>query len=480
MPIEILHIAAECYPAAKVGGLGDVVGALPKYLNAAGSNTGVVIPKYRTKWLESHCYEEVFRGTVRLHARLVPFAIERVVGEDLGFGLYVADIPGRFDRPGIYGDTEGRGYGDEVERNLSFQMAVLHWVHAFEEKPAVLHCHDHHTGLIPFMVRNCPEFAGLKDVPTVFTIHNGMYQGAFSWRKGDLLPFYYASFRGLLDWSDAINPMASAIRCAWRVTTVSPGYLGELREHSLGLENLFRWEEAKCRGILNGIDSEVWDPAQDRFLAHRLEDGDWNGFKKSNKAVLCERFDIRPDRPLFTFIGRLVREKGADIIPEVVKNYLYSGREVCFVVLGSGDPHLADLFRRMKAHFPGFFDCSIEYNEQLSHQLYAGSDFLFMPSRVEPCGLNQLYAMRYGTVPVVRATGGLRDTVPDVSDPGGRGIRFLRFDPGDAWMALHRAAELYWNPERFRAVREGIVRADFSWEKSVAEYLALYRELTGS
>jgi starch synthase len=477
MPVEILHIAAECYPAAKVGGLGDVVGALPKYLQSSGIHTGVVMPKYRTPWLESRKYEEVYRGTVRLHAQIVPFLIERVVGEELGFGLYVANIPGKFDRPGVYSDSEGRPYRDEVARNLSFQMAVLQWVNAFEEKPAVLHCHDHHTGLIPFMVQHCPEFEGLSRIPTVFTIHNGMYQGAFSWRDEPLLPLYYASSRGLLDWSDAVNPMASAIRCAWRVTTVSPGYLQELREFSLGLEKLFQWEWAKCSGVLNGIDHEVWDPATDAFLDHRLQGGDWAAFKADNKRVLCERFNIRPDRPLFTFIGRLVREKGADIIPEVVKNYLYSGREICFVVLGSGDAHLSDVFRGMKAHFPGFFDCSIEYNERLSHQLYAGSDFLFMPSRVEPCGLNQLYAMRYGTVPVVRATGGLRDTVPDVGDPDGRGVRFLRFDPGDAWMALHRAAELYWAPSRFQAVRERIAGVDFSWEKSVAEYLALYRSL---
>lgn len=475
--MKILHIAAECFPAAKVGGLGDVVGALPKYLCKAGVETGVLIPKYQTKWLMARQYKEIFRGVVRMHHEMVPFAIEQVVDVDLGYPLYVANIPSRFARPGVYNDPDGRPYGDEIQRYIAFQQVALRWVQAWEVKPLVLHCHDHHTALIPFLVQFSPEYDSLRHIPTIFTIHNGMYQGWFGWGSGHLLPYYYAGARGFLDWNGVVNPMACAVRCAWRVTTVSPGYLGELRDSSLGLESLFRSEWKKSFGILNGIDADVWNPATDEHLAKRF-DGDVTAYKAANKAALLERFNIKPGLPLITFIGRLVNEKGADLIPDLVKQFLYSGRQMGFVVLGSGDDRLSNTFRAMKDYFPGYFDCSIEYNEGLSHLLYAGSDFLFMPSRVEPCGLNQLYSMRYGTLPIVRATGGLRDTVTDIGDPGGRGLRFMQFTVEDAWMAFYRATEMYWNNKpALEAARKHIMGLDFSWESAVNNYIDLYNDV---
>lgn len=476
--MEVLHISAECYPAAKAGGLGDVVGALPKYLNRQGASAGVIIPRYRLKWFEGKAFQPVHQGAVRIHRGYVPYSIQQYTGKELGFSLFVADIPGKFDRTGIYTDPSGHGYGDEVERSLCFQQAVLQWVASSPGKPSVLHCHDHHTGLIPFMARHCPEYQSLSHIPTVFTIHNGAYHGAYSWEKMYLLPFFEAGARGLLDWGNTINPLAAAIKCAWRVTTVSPSYLEELRENSNGMELLLQHERHKCLGILNGIDTQVWDPRADTYLSHHLQT-DVHAFKAAHKQQLAARFRVDPQLPMMTFIGRLVGEKGADLLPDLIARALKHGVPASFVVLGTGQAWIHDALRHLAFQFPGRFGLSLEYNEGLAHELYAGSDFLLMPSRVEPCGLNQMYAMRYGALPVVRAVGGLRDTVPDVGAPGGigRGIQFTHFNLDDAQMAIHRAVGLYQNQAFFHAIREKVSQVDFSWDRSAKEYQALYSEM---
>lgn len=476
--MDVLHISAECYPAAKTGGLGDVVGALPLYLGKAGAPAGVAIPKYGLKWINEHRFTPIYRGAVRLHNYYVPFQIEQEADNSLGFPLFVVNIPGKFDRPGIYADPSGQTYGDEVERYLCFQQAILQWIAQSPGKPSVIHCHDHHTGLIPFMMKHCPEYQALRHIPTIFTIHNGAYHGAFSWRNMYLLPFFDAAARGLLDWADTICPLASGVKCAWRVTTVSPSYLRELMSDSNGMEWLFYHEQHKSVGIINGIDANVWDPSSDRYISHHLA-GDMEAFKAANKRVLAQRFHVDPSLPLVAFIGRLVGEKGADLLPDAIARVVNSGMRVAFVILGTGDPRLHDSIRHLVQRYPGRVDASLEYNEGLAHQMYAGADYLIMPSRVEPCGLNQMYAMRYGTIPIVRSVGGLRDTVPDIGEPdgSGRGVRFDRFDADDVYMAVYRAAELYLYPEKIKALRQRIADIDFSWERSAGEYIEIYREL---
>lgn len=478
--MKILHISAECYPAAKAGGLGDVAGALPKYLQQAGVDTGVVIPKYGQKWIHETEWVEVFRGVIRLHNQYVPFSIEQDKNSKLGFPFFVANIPGKFDRPGIYQDPGGHGYGDDVERWLSFQQAVLIWlIHSPHVNPKILHCHDHHTALIPFMVKHCKDYKSLADRPTVLTIHNGQYHGAFSWDKMYLLPYFDAEARGLLDWKNTINPLACGIKCCWRLTTVSPGYLEELRESSLGLENLLWHEQHKSLGIINGIDAAVWDPRTDPRIVHHYDGKDIASYKWENKKVLAHRFHIDLNAPLITFIGRLVTEKGADLLPDLIGKVYHSGIRASFVVLGTGMPYLHDVFRKMKHDLFNFFDTSLEYNETLAHQLYAGSDFLLMPSRVEPCGLNQMYSCRYGTVPVVRSVGGLRNTIPDIGEPdgSGRGIRFDQFELEDAFRAVYRAVQAYHSTDYFENLRARIMEVDFSWENSVQQYIQMYQEL---
>lgn len=476
--MDIIHISAECYPAAKAGGLGDVVGALPKYLNQKEVSTAVIMPKYYTPWLLHQRYALVYTHVVQLGQHRIPFAIEKVVDDPLGFPLYVANIPGKFDRPGIYSDPGGWYYQDELERFLCFQQAALHWLCTLRPRPKLIHCHDHHTGLVPFLMQHSEDFKKLKKVPSVFTIHNAEYHGAFSWEKANLLPPYEEDAKGLLDWNHSINPLTTGIKAAWRVTTVSPNYMRELSRMGNDLGWLLQHESEKTLGILNGIDAQHWDPEADPMLFSKLDD-QMTAFKAANKMPLVQRFTLRPDLPLITFIGRLVREKGADLIPDLLNKALHSGLEFSFIVLGTGEPRLHEVLGELQYHHPGHVGVALEYNEGLAHQLYAGSDFLFMPSRVEPCGLNQMYAMRYGTVPIVRTVGGLKDTVVDVAeDPdNGRGIRFDEFNLEASHHALLRAVELYWDTGAFHTLRERIAALDFSWERSAGEYLDLYQTL---
>ncbi len=471
--LKVLHISAECYPAAKTGGLGDVVGSLPKYMNKAGVTTGAVIPKYATKWIHARAWTTVFSGSVRMgNDWWAGFTVQQESDNSLGFPLFVVDVPGLFDRAEIY------GHGDEVERLLVFQQAVIQWIQSFPEKPRVLHCHDHHAGLLPWMLKACPEYRDLSNMPVVFTIHNGNYQGGFSWKKGNFLPYYEADKRWMIDWNGIVNPMAAAVRCAWAVTTVSPSYLFELHESSLGLEPLFHSEWRKQFGILNGIDAEVWDPKTDPMISHKLEDSTGE-FKRLNKQALLENFKLDPNLPLFAYIGRMAGEKGADLLPDTIRNYIGRGGRIAFLVLGSGDGAMERSFQQLKHELPGLVDCYIGYHEGLSHLIYAGADFLVMPSRVEPCGLNQMYSMRYGTIPIVRAVGGLKDTVTDLDEPNGRGFRFQNFDVGEAANALHRAAHVWWNhPESINYIRERIMGIDFSWESAVERYFDVYRRFT--
>ena len=487
--IQVLHISAECYPAAKTGGLGDVVGSLPKYMSQAGVLSAAVIPKYALKWIHGREWITVYNGAIRSDWRTIPFSVQQEKSDALGFPFFVVDIPGLYDRPGIYNDPGGWAYADELERYLVFQQAVLQWVISFpeQERPRVLHCHDHHTGLIPFMAKHCPDFRALAETPTVFTIHNGQYQGAFSWKNHNFLPYYDAWARSYLDWNGTVNPMACAIKCAWAVTTVSESYLFELHESSLGLEPLFRLEWHKQWGIINGIDAQVWDPATDAALQFRLEEdsqksSDIQGFKQKNKRVLCEWFGLPEHLPMISFIGRMVSEKGSDLLPDAYRNYINAGGSASFLVLGTGESWTQNQFRSMAHQYPGRVNAVIDYNESLAHQIYAGSDFLIMPSRVEPCGLNQMYAMRYGTIPIVRSIGGLKDTVPDIAEPHGAGcgIRFDQPSLNDIGYAIHRGAAMWHNePGIVALLRQRIMAVDFSWENTVGKYFSVYQKIGG-
>ncbi|GAA4329982.1 glycogen synthase [Flaviaesturariibacter amylovorans] len=473
--MEIIHVSAECYPVAKAGGLGDVVGALPKYQVASGHFAKVVMPMYRTKFLYNHEWELVHEGGQFIGGRYFNYAVIKEPTNVLGFDLYLIDINGLLDREKVY------GYDDDTERFLAFQIAVCDWLSRWEHQPDVVHCHDHHTGFIPFLMQYAYAFSRLANIPTVFTIHNAQYQGQIGWDRINLLPPHDTWKWGLLDWNNAINPLASALRCAWRVTTVSPTYMNELRQSAAGLEALMNYEQGKCSGILNGIDSEVWNPETDPLLVKNYSTETVKEGKRRNKEELCSRFGLDPEKPLFVFIGRLVGEKAADILPEAIRQSIYEHNGMAsFLILGSGETAVENSLETLKYQFAGYMNTFIGYNEALSHLMYAGADFLLMPSRVEPCGLNQLYALRYGTVPMVRNTGGLHDTVRDFGDWQGYGIRFNNAEVSDIVYSVGRALGLYHaQPDLLQWMRSYMMRLDFSWDASAGAYTSLYQQLRG-
>lgn len=475
---NIIHISAECYPAAKAGGLADVVGALPKYLNNSGMNASVIMPFYRTDWLNNSEKEFIYEGSAPGNGEYFKFTVHRVKKPDIGADLYLVDIPGRTDRPGVYLDPwTGHPYWDEMERFFSFQIAALEWVSTHKKLPDLIHCHDHHTALVPFMMKRCFRFEAFQEIPSVLTIHNGEYQGKYSMENYGFLPAFNLEHLGLLDWDGALNSLAAGIKEAWRVTTVSEGYMDELLENCHGLELLLRHEKDKTLGIVNGIDSDIWNPATDTYLDHNYSKKTVTSGKKKNKKEICELFDLNSERPLISFIGRLAGEKGADLIPDLVNRCYENIPDMSFAVLGTGDPAIQLYFTELNKKLPGYFHAKLEYNEALAHKIYAGSDFIFMPSRVEPCGLNQLYAMRYGTVPVVRKTGGLADTVKDISEKNGYGFTFDEFSVEDAAEVIERSVAFYQKKELFKKNRGILMELDFSWEKSAKKYKELYSSL---
>ncbi len=467
--MEIIHVSAECYPYAKAGGLGDVVGALPKYLNKLGHIAKVVAPMYRTKFLYENEFKVVHKGGFGMANYWFNYTVIKESTNRLGFDLYLVDINNLLDREKIY------GYDDDTERFTAFQIAVVDWISKWEHKPEVIHVHDHHAGLIPFIMQNCFAYKQLASIPTVLTIHNAQYQGWMDWDKVSYLPDWDKWKWGLLDWNKNINPLAAGIRCATKVTTVSPGYLNEIKYDSNGLERLFEYEKGKCIGILNGIDEEVWNPATDSYIETEYSVKDVDDGKAANKKILCDQFKLDDEKPLIIFIGRLVAEKAADLLPQVISDSLYYiGSEMNFLILGSGDPVVENQLEKFNSEFLGFYNSQIGYNEKLAHQMYAGADFILMPSRVEPCGLNQMYAMRYGTIPIVRNTGGLKDTVKDFGEKDGFGICFNNATVGDITYSIHRAVELYKDVEKMDEIRNQIMQIDHSWENRAGQYLKLY------
>lgn len=471
--MKIYHLSAECYPVAKVGGLADVVGALPKYQCQAGLNAAVVLPYYNRPFVRQHQFDVVFVASTLLGNRRFDFEILKERDNTLGFELYLVRAPGLLDRENVY------SYPDEREQFIAYQLAFLDWINWSQQTPDIIHCHDHHSGLVPFLLYHSAIYnRRLGKVPTVFTIHNGQYHGAFGWEQAGYLPEIDMRYGGLLDWSGGINPLAAAVKCCSAFTTVSPSYLEELKVNSNGLEHLFEMEEGRGVGILNGIDTQVWDPASDPMITANYSVAKIDPGKNQNKLALCERFNLDPEKPLISFIGRLVVEKGADLLAEAFSLTLnrYAG-QMNILVLGTGDIYIQDELKLLLDIHPNDYNAYLGYDESLSHLIYAGSDFLLMPSRVEPCGLNQMYALRYGTVPIVRSTGGLKDSVIDFGEENGYGIRFNEPTVDDICVAISRAVELYQNTAHLQLLRKRMMALDFSWDQSAGQYIKLYQSL---
>ena len=468
MSMKIMHVSAECYPIAKVGGLADVVGALPKYQNEIGANSSVIMPFYNNKFTQAHEFTSIYQANLKLGNEELRFNVLKVDDSSLEFDIYFVHVGDLLYTDYVYSNND-------TNRFLAFQIAALDWILTLKEKPDYIHCHDHHTGLIPFMTQESYKYESLNKIPVITTIHNAQYQGWMGYDNLYKIPRFNIEKVGLIMWDGMINPLAAAIKCAWRVTTVSPSYMEELKFSANGLESLLSHESAKAIGILNGIDSDVWNPDTDKYIIKNYKKASVESGKKANKKWLCAQFNLDETKPLFAFIGRLVGEKGAELLPYAI-DYAVRSKDISVIVLGSGsketERQLFDLIPRHSGNYNAF----IGYDEKLSHIIYAGADFLLMPSRVEPCGLNQMYSLRYGTVPIVRRIGGLKDTVIDIGD-NGFGICHNDVSVQDMVVAISRGKDFYNHQKEFKANRKHIMSIDHSWKVSAKAYIDLYKSI---
>jgi len=491
--LRIAHIASEMTPIVKVGGLGDVVAALASEQARRGHDVVVAIPAYAggrigAQWARQNLgREDVPWGMGHEPAvfRLLSPASPPAGGGRLRV-LLVDHVGERrfFDRPGVYDDpASAEGYPDNGERFLFFARAALQGLARLDGPWDVIHAHDHQAAWAPCFVRthesDTPAFA---TAATVFTIHNLGYQGIHDPFVLGLAGFGRELFypTGPFEFWGRVNDMKVGLVFADMISTVSPRYAREIQtsgEFGFGLEGVLARRKGDVRGILNGIDVEVWDPARDRFLEHPYDRDHLEG-KWKNREALSEAcgLALKPEWPLVGMVTRLVDQKGLDLIEAAERDLLRI--EARFVVLGTGQARYQDLCRRMMEKAPERFHYRAGFDETLAHRIEAGCDLFLMPSRYEPCGLNQMYSLRYGTVPVVRATGGLADTVQDF-DPTtrqGTGFVFERYEAADMMNALRRALTVHRQPHLWADLRANGMAQDHSWTKSAEGYDELYTE----
>ncbi|WP_041793630.1 glycogen synthase GlgA [Pararhodospirillum photometricum] len=478
--MNVLFVTSEAFPLVKTGGLGDVAGALPVALRAQGIDARLLLPAYPDAMAKA-----------RLSGRSVALGNPLGVGEarllegempDSGCPLWLLDCPPMFERSGNpYMIYPGYDWPDNFRRFalLSKVAAMMGGTGGLMQwRPDVLHCHDWQTGFVPAYLKAW----GARHPPVLFTIHNLHYMGLFGTEILDLigLPHWMRGIDGV-EHHGLVSALKAGLQYAQAISTVSPTYADEIRspEGGMGLDGLLRLRGDAVSGILNGIDAGIWDPVHDPCLAAPIDAANPDPGKTANKIALQRRMGLDPDpsRPVFGLVSRMVEQKGIDLILSAIPRMVQGG--VFLAILGSGDRHFEYELNRAAAAHPGHVAIHVGYDEALSHMIQAASDFLLVPSRFEPCGLTQLYALRYGSIPVVRRTGGLADSVVHIDhDPEGTGIVFDHpFSDALEW-AIGRALALYDDKPALEAVRKRGMARDFSWNRSAKEYVRLYERLT--
>ena len=480
-PLRVLFVTSEAVPFAKTGGLADVSGALPKFVHALGCEIKLVMPYYRmvrNSGLPIQPVEQTLEVTLG----------NETLQADLYRGELTKDLPayfiGReefFDREYLYGTPKG-DYFDNAERFIFFSKAVLAFSQSMGFSPDIIHHHEWQTGLISAylnsMYQNHPFFSRTA---TVFTIHNLAYQGLFRAEKLSLtgLPMEMYNPEGIEFWG-RINFMKAGIVYADVINTVSRKYSEEIQtpEYGDGLEGILRKRSRDLYGILNGVDYQQWDPSHDPHLAAHYNLEDLSG-KQVCKRDLLKEFGLPPSLenvPVLGVISRLADQKGFDLLAEIIED-LFS-LDIGFVLLGTGEQKYHDLFTQIGRKYPRKAGIRIAYDDRLAHKIEAGADIFLMPSKYEPCGLNQIYSLKYGTIPVVRATGGLEDTIVpyDPASGKGNGFKFLHYDAREFFRQIKEALHTYHRPDHWKQLVRNAMTADFSWQRSAESYVDLYRK----
>ena len=487
--MRVLQVASEATPFAKTGGLADVMGGLPRALAHLGCDVTLVLPAYREVFAKGLPLEETgLAFDVPVGTRLLPARILRCRLPESPVEVLLVANDDCFDRPELYGGADD--YGDNAERFIFFSRAVLEAAIRQERPFDIVHCHDWQTGLVPaYRSLLYHQAAAVQRARTVMTIHNMAYQGLF-WHWDMLLTgldWKYFNWQQM-EFYGQLNLLKTGIVFADRITTVSPTYAREIQQSpgGCGLEGVLAARSDVLTGIVNGIDTETWNPQTDRHIPRPYSAADFADGKYAARVALAARLGhAAPDpRPLVAFVGRLVDQKGIDLVVELLGR-LGGGGRARFVVLGTGMPAIEDALRRAATSFPGTIDVMIGFDEGLAHLVQAAADIMLVPSRFEPCGLTQLYALRYGTLPLVRATGGLVDTVVDTTpetlrDGTASGFTFDAIDSLALEHALSRALDAHAESDLWTGLVRRVMRQDWSWDTSARDYVAVYeRALAG-
>ena len=476
---RVLFVSSEVSPFAKTGGLGDVAGSLPRALRARGIDVRVILPLYAGfPWDELEILDGAL--TVPLGVGPVPARLRLGRLPRSEVPVYFLENHGYFDRPHLYGPPE-RAYDDNIERYAFLSRGALEAARALGFPADVIHAHDWHTGLVPVYVNLDSGLGPLQGTPTLFTIHNLAHQGVAGPEALRVTGIGYDQMSPRsLEHFGTLNVMKGALRHATLISTVSPTYAREIQspEYGFGLDGVLAERGDDLRGILNGIDMEEWSPASDPHLPARYDSGNLRGKAVCKETLQREAgLPVRPDVAVFGLVGRLTGQKGVDVLAAVLP--ALAGLDLQFVMLGSGEPEIEEAFLRVASAHPDRMRVWIRFDARLAHLIEAGADFFLMPSRFEPCGLSQLYSLRYGTLPIVRATGGLVDTVQNYDERTGAGTGFVFQDltPKSLQDTVGWALSTYYDrPAHVEAMRKRAMAQDFSWDRAAAAYETVYRE----